>query len=366
MKRVKQLSRDVYDTTPPEEQSGDEVAGLPLELLEAAVRRWRRQMIILGSLLIALFFVLGEMLGRRSQTRKPAPEVQLTPDETRTFIPYHTLPSEALWVINYEHEATDLDLAATNQAFSIEWVKHAAYHLITAQQALKTEQSKPAVLHLEKAITAIPELRGIHGLIGTLCLQQGDLDEAVHHLEEALKEGETYAGHNNLGSALMATGELERAEKHLLKARELNPDHPASHKNLALLYQEKGMAEQALASYESYFSRYDQDVDAMVRYAKYLIALNRREDAVTFLKSGCESHSGNALPLCLLLAEIEAHQENEQAAVDALEKITRHISPNLALTELNRPEFDTIRDSEVFRQLVHRMELAVVRMEEPQ
>lgn len=363
MKKVKQGIRSVYEV-PPEETPQAGPAGLPPELLEAALRRYRIQTVCFCSLMIALLFALTGVLCRKP--RAAAPAAPPSPAAKRTYVPYHTLPKESLWVIGYEREAKDLDLvAATNQPLSIEWVKHAAYHLITAQQSLQAEQHDQSIVHFEKALTIFPELHGVNSLLGTLYLKQGVLDEAVDHLRAALNEQPDYATRNNLGSALMAAGRTAEAEQVLLEAQTANPDHPATYKNLALLYRETGQHDSALACFEQYFARNDQDVDAMKLYAEYLISLDKREQAVGFLNEYCRSHAESGLPLYLLLASVEAQQLNEEAALAALQKMTRYVRPTRALTELHSREFDPIRECEAFRELVRQLELAMVRLEEP-
>ena len=164
----------------------------------------------------------------------------------------------------------------------------------------------------------------------------------------------------------MAAGKSDQAEDYLLRAQALKPEHPGSYKNLALLYQEMELPEKAIESFEMYFSLFHEDADAMEIYAKYLIDLGRREQALEFLETYCQLHAKNALPFYLLLAQIEAQTTNSVQAVAALKNITRYISPNLALTKLHQPAFDSIRDSEEFQALEQQVELAMVTLEDPQ
>lgn len=360
MKKIKQVIRDVYDPTPPDEIPETGLSGLPPELLEAAILRYRILTGLFIVLLIVLLFVLGHVLTRPK--RVPAPPVEISPSEKLKYVPYYTLPKEALWVMQYEREhAEDLYLQqTTNQPVSVDWVKTVAYHLIVGQQAMKAGVLDKATVHFEQALTIFPELRGIHGLVGTLYLQQQQFARAVSHLEAALKEHPSYAVLNNLGTALMTGGFTEEAERCLLEAQKMNPDHPGSYKNLALLYKMQEKHEQAIASFKQYFVRHDQDTEAMQLYAEYLISLDKREQAIEFLKAGCQAHPEDALPLYLLLATIEARDRNETAAIEALKQATHLISPNLALTELNRQEFDAIRDNRAFQSLVRNVELATV------
>lgn len=363
MKKVKQVIRDVYDPTPPEDIPETGLAGLPPEMLEAAIRRYRALTGFFIVLLIGLLFALGEVLYK--QKRVPAPPIVIAPTEKLEYVPYYTLPDDAVWVMQYEIEqAENLYLQqTTNQPVSVEWVKQVAYHLIIGQQALALEVTDKAIVHFEQALTIFPGLQGTHGLVGTLYLKQRQFAPAIQHLRTALEEHRSYTVLNNLGSALLMGGFADEAERYLLEAREMDSDHPGSHKNLALLYKNQEKHEQAIASFEEYFSRHNRDVEAMSLYAKYLISLDRREPAVEFLKTGSRAHPNNALPLYLLLATIEAQDMNEGAAIEALKQMTHFISPNLALTKLNRQEFDDLRDNGEFQSLVREVELATVSLE---
>jgi len=123
------------------------------------------------------------------------------------------------------------------------------------------------------------------------------------------------------------------------------------------------LPEKALPYFETYFSLYLDDLDMIGIYADYLISLGQPERAMAFLREVCRQQSADALPLYLLLANLEARSTNAVATVDALKNITRYISPNLALIELHREEFDTIRDTEAFQTLLHQLEIAMVTLE---
>ena len=168
---------------------------------------------------------------------------------------------------------------------------------------------------------------------------------------------------SNLGIALLATQQFESSEKCLLRALALQPEHPGCHKNLALLYQKMERPKQARLHFEKYLSLYPEDFNTVENYSEYLLRLGQRERAAAFLREACAQESADALPLYLLLAQVEARATNEVQAVAALKNITRYISPNLALIHLHMEEFDTIRTTEAFQNLLHQIELAEVTLE---
>jgi len=235
--------------------------------------------------------------------------------------------------------------------------------LAVADWNFNIKQYEKAAVHFEKTLVIFPEIHGVRGLLGTVYLKQQKFEAAIEPLRAAVEEEGALPELNNLGIALLATQQFAEAEKHLLRALALQPEHPGCHKNLALLYKEMGRQEKALSHFEKYFSLYREDFGAVEVYAEYLLDLDQRERAAAFLRETCQQETEDALPLYLLLAKIEARATNEVQAVEALKNITRYISPNLALTKMHLEDFDTIRDTEAFQNLLHQIELAEVTLE---
>ncbi|QHI68869.1 tetratricopeptide repeat protein [Tichowtungia aerotolerans] len=366
MKKIKQDVRQLCIALQRGELTLDDAKRLAEELEQDTIRHQHRT-IVLGSILVLLSFFLAGNLIRHSRQKPPArPAMEQTKAARLSYVPKHSLPLDSLWVITYQKNAADADLklaAATNQPLSEESVKHAAYHLIMGRQALEEHFPEEATAHLEEALAIFPQLRNVHGVLGTVYLQLNQLEPAIRHLEAAQKEGPTLTVLNNLGAALVRTGELDRAEEYLLQANELDPGYPGGLKNMALLYHKKEQPEKALTYFEDYLARHCEDVETAELYANYLTELDRRSQAIDFLANYSQQNTDHALPLYLLLAKFEAQATNTTAAVAALDRATEHISPNLALTKLNRDEFDSIRNTEEFRALVQRVELANVTLE---
>lgn len=338
------------------------VLDMPPEL-EAQLRRHRIRSAIFAGIALLLLFTLVALLLRGTRPAPPPPPV-IRAEETQ-YVPKYTLPSDALWVMNYQQGAVNLAIegAVSDQPVSTKWVKNVAYHVIVGQQALAVEHYEKATVHFEKALNIFPEIRGVRGSLGTVYLKQHRLEKAVDLLRGAVAEEGSLSAVSNLGAALLAAEQFEEAEQYLLRAQALDPKHPGCHKNLALLYRKTEKPEKALHHFERYFSLYQGDFAAVELYAEYLLKLNRRELAITFLREACVQQSEEALPLYLLLAKLEARATNEIHAVEALQNITRYISPNLALTKLDQEDFDVIRDTEAFQNLVHQLELAMVTLE---
>ena len=363
MKKRNENLQDIYRTPRAREEDPDYVWKMPPEM-ESQLRRHRIQSTLLGLFSVVLLFFLTAMLVREVHPKPAATPIILTAAETR-YIPRYTLPSDDLWVMNYQPAGSGLMLEGVlgNKPISIKWVKNVAYHVIIGQQALAVKQYEKAAIHLEKALVVFPEIHGVYGSLGTAYLHQQKFEAAIAPLKEALKEKEVFYIVNNLGIALLATQQFKDSEKYLLRALALQPEHPGCHKNLALLYQEMERPKQASLHFEKYLSLYPNDFNTIENYSEYLLRLGQQERVAAFLREACAQESVDALPLYLLLAKIEARATNDVQAVDALKNITRHISPNLVLVHLHAEEFDTIRNTEAFQALLHQIELAEVTLE---
>jgi len=355
--------QDIYRAEQGPAAKPEPVFEMPEEL-ELQLRRYQILFAVSALLVVVLLFILAAML-LRAHRIKPAAPLSLSLAEQQ-YVPHYTLPSDDLWVMSYEQAAGNLALIGKqgDMPVSTKWIKNAAYNMIVGQQALTVGQFEKAAAHFEKALMIFPEIRGVRGALGTVYLKQQKFEAAIDQLKGALgEEQDSFPAASNLGAALLAAERFDEAEGYLLQALALRPDHPGCHKNLALLYQKMELPEKALPYFETYFSLYLDDLDMIGIYADYLISLGQPERAMAFLREVCRQQSADALPLYLLLANLEARSTNAVATVDALKNITRYISPNLALIELHREEFDTIRDTEAFQTLLHQLEIAMVTLE---
>ena len=99
---------------------------------------------------------------------------------------------------------------------------------------------------------------------GTLCLENGDLQGALHSFEQVVAEFPNRPeGHNNLGALFMSLGDYERAEDCFGKVLTVLPDNPG-------IYYNRGMARSSQEKFDTARSdflrvlEYDSgDVDAL-------------------------------------------------------------------------------------------------------
>ena len=90
-----------------------------------------------------------------------------------------------------------------------------------------------------------------------MLLEQGQAGQGVSLLESVVERAPEVSGPRiDLGIAKHRDGDLEAAEEHLLKALELNPDHPVVHNELGIIYRKTGRFNEARRSYEAALAVY--------------------------------------------------------------------------------------------------------------
>ncbi len=107
--------------------------------------------------------------------------------------------------------------------------------------------------------------------IGSLRLQNDDVDGAIFHYQQALKfasvdavdVGQPHVGylHNSLGNALLAKGDLSGAAREYRRAAEVKPDFADAHSNLGLTFVRRGKIDEAIKEYEIALSIPPEDAE---------------------------------------------------------------------------------------------------------
>jgi protein O-mannosyl-transferase len=100
------------------------------------------------------------------------------------------------------------------------------------------------------AQTIVPQNVTVYLDLGTYYLEQGQLDEAIRVLRQALVVKPDYhKTHNNLGLALARRGDIEAAIEQYRQAVEKLPDYPEANNNLANALAQRGQLDEAIVYY---------------------------------------------------------------------------------------------------------------------
>ncbi len=366
MQKRKDEIRDIYRSGDHDFEK-DFTPQVAKEIIESRQRDLRRNRIVstaAGVVIILLSVTLVAVVVRTVLFERSNPEPVI--EDEQAYIPRHTLPADAAWVMDYERAMTETDRGAPGpKPFSTKWVKNAAYHIIMGQQSLALKEPEAALDHFNKVVEIFPEIEGINKAMGMLYLEKDQPAEAAERLEEALKEEETYEVLSSLGIAYMGIEKYEPAEHHLQRALELQPENPDSHKNLAVLYREMNNEDQAIYHFEKYLDLRPTDLNTMQSYALYLTEIGRWKEASAFLNKLTDSVTDVA-PIYFLLAQVEIQNGNQQKAIAALQRGVQLIDPDMALDWMNRKEFNTLRDSGSFKTLIDRLEIESVSLDDVQ
>ena len=97
------------------------------------------------------------------------------------------------------------------------------------------------------AVAENPSAWVAHMNLGAALDQQGQADEAIHQLQEAVRlKPDSTDVHNNLGVALARQGQMDEAIKNTTEALRLKPDRAQAHYNLGVALDQQGQTDEAI------------------------------------------------------------------------------------------------------------------------
>jgi len=93
---------------------------------------------------------------------------------------------------------------------------------------------------------------GLLLVLGILSWQQAWTYESEETLwtDTLAKNENCWAGHNNLGQALLQKGQVDEALAQFRRALEINPNYAEAHNNLAIALYQKGQVDEAIAQFQ--------------------------------------------------------------------------------------------------------------------
>ncbi len=151
----------------------------------------------------------------------------------------------------------------------------AARLVAEARALLEQGRLRKANGKADDAFRLDPVSADVRQVRGEIYLASGGIQEAVGEFVAALSLEETPHRHVLAGKALAAMGELERAVRHLTRARELDPESKEATVALALLYASSGQDDALEALKESL--RGDGGVPGLVDEVDSAVAALRKQ-----------------------------------------------------------------------------------------
>ncbi|MCF7849098.1 MAG: tetratricopeptide repeat protein [Kiritimatiellales bacterium] len=347
--------QDIYQTD--QKFSDDFTPQVSKEIFEERQRdimRHRFTGFLLGSLVLLMsvavvYVVFREYRNVRRLTPSPTPI-------TQEYIPRYTLPSGSQWVMDFGHDYADPKWNGKGtRPFNATWVKKAAFNLILAEQAANIGDNERAVKYYTNAQKIFPDLEGIDFRLGLAYFKLDDFENALKVLETVPEDELSHDMLNNLGAACIRAKAFDKAERYFKQAIEMKPTYADAIKNLAGLYQEMERENDAISAYEKYLDLRPGDVDTQHNFALYLTKLGRWEQAALLLESLTEEVTDVSV-LYFLLAQVQTHNGNPDKAMTAMKRGIQLLDPNSALAWMNKQEFETLRKSDEFQQMIEMLE----------
>lgn len=159
---------------------------------------------------------------------------------------------------------------------------------LTFQQAIALhQQGRPyqADALCSEVLRADPKHYGAWHLRALLALEAGDTDQGIQWLERSLKiNRQQFAGHSNLGNALLSVGRPRDALKSLDEALRLKPDYADALFNRGNALRELQRFPEALDSYERVLRVQPEDLQALNNKALVLLQVGNSERALEALE----------------------------------------------------------------------------------
>ena len=168
----------------------------------------------------------------------------------------------------------------------------AACAILTWQQ-LKSWRNTTALY--EHALAVTTDNYVAHDGLGAVLREQGHLDEAIAHYQEAVRIRPTYAGsQNNLGEALLAKGRAAEALPHLEESVRLDPRVREAHLNLAAAHYTLGHPAEAIAECETAVRGWPDDPRAQTELGMALAENARVDEGLAHLREALRLAPGYA------------------------------------------------------------------------
>jgi len=149
-----------------------------------------------------------------------------------------------------------------------------------AATAVQAARWRDSLTLYEHALRATRDNYLIENNLGNELLRQGRLQEAIPHLETAIRLNPAYAdAFLNLGDALSEAGRPEEARRHLEQALSLRPNDPGAHHSLGLVLYRLGRQQESIAHLEAAVRLRPDLVEALSNLGNVLYYSGRYEEA---------------------------------------------------------------------------------------
>jgi tetratricopeptide (TPR) repeat protein len=150
-----------------------------------------------------------------------------------------------------------------------------------------------AITHYQEALKIKPGAAEFRNNLGTALQQEGRVDEAIAQYREALqiKPNEAEMRYN-LGNALLQKGRVDEAAADYQKALQIKPDYAEAHNNLAIALLQKGRVDDAITHYEQALQIQPGFAEAHHNLALALSQKGRADEAIIHFQQALQIKPG--------------------------------------------------------------------------
>ncbi len=152
-----------------------------------------------------------------------------------------------------------------------------------------------AISHYNEALRINPYFARAQCNLGVVLARQGKIEEAMMHYTKALQIDPNYAkAHCNLGVALIRQGKAEEAITHYKEALRIKPDYVEAHYNLGIVLIRQGEIEEAVAHYTEILRIDPQDVEVHNNLGVALARQGKIQEATAHYKEALRARPNYA------------------------------------------------------------------------
>ncbi len=138
-----------------------------------------------------------------------------------------------------------------------------------------------ALLHLQEAVRLDPDFCEAQYNLGTALSVRGRTEEAIGAYQQAIRiEPDNQKAHNNLGNAYLQRGEITQAVEQYRIVLRANPRHADAHANLGTAFDQLGQVDAAGDEYRRAIAIDSKHVAARYNLADLLAGLGRVDEAI--------------------------------------------------------------------------------------
>jgi tetratricopeptide (TPR) repeat protein len=173
--------------------------------------------------------------------------------------------------------------SSSGLAHALKW---AAFFVPVAWLGIAETRGSVVALERDRLIVqAVPRSADARNSLGGALLLRGEVDEAMEHLQEAVRLNPAHAeAHSNLGVALARRGRAAEAIEHYREALRLDSRQTQAYSNLGNALLQQGRIREAIARFQEGLSIDPADPQARTNLAGALLREGRVDEAIAELE----------------------------------------------------------------------------------